>query len=148
MTEAQVVDENPAIQRIDTEIEAAVGFALELAGKERIHWADTPREASEKIVRLWDLARELKQSLDAKIPVKYLCKHCNQPIGENYRVHDEVWAQTGLKKYDGVLHLRCLERLIGRPLSLRDFTHHRVNAAVKFGFELRERELLRTGGTS
>lgn len=54
---------NAGDRLLEQEIEVAVGFSLELAGKERIHWPDTPREASTKIVKLWDLALELKRNI-------------------------------------------------------------------------------------
>jgi hypothetical protein len=131
----------------ERELEAAAGFSLELAGKERIHWANSPREASEKIVKLWDMVLALRRRLTGPraLPRDYLCKHCGEVSGESYRIHDELWAQTGLGKHDGVLHLKCVERLLGRPLSLKDFTHHKINAPVRFGYDLRQRELLRNG---
>lgn len=38
-----------------------------------------------------------------------------------YMVHDEIWAQTGLGKDDGLLCISCLQKAIGRRLSGRDF---------------------------
>jgi hypothetical protein len=50
------------------------------------------------------------------------CGRCTSSIGEYYMVYDEIWAASGLEPNDGMLCLRCLERRIGRELSLDDFT--------------------------
>jgi hypothetical protein len=42
--------------------------------------------------------------------------------GEYYMVSDELWAAAGMGKPGGMLCLECLERRIGRPLAMEDFT--------------------------
>jgi hypothetical protein len=42
-------------------------------------------------------------------------------IGEEYSVHEDVWAATGLGFRDGMLCIGCLERRIGRLLEPKDF---------------------------
>jgi hypothetical protein len=54
---------------------------------------------------------------------KFLCVDCgkNTRGGEYYSVHDELWAASGLGPNDGMLCLACLEKRIGRPLTIADF---------------------------
>ncbi len=49
------------------------------------------------------------------------CCRCGEIVGDSYMLLPEVWAQTGLGYHDGVLHLRCVEALIGRQLTPADF---------------------------
>jgi hypothetical protein len=48
-------------------------------------------------------------------------------IDEYYMVHDAVWLQTGLAKFEGMLCIGCLERRIGRKLCRDDFTNYPIN---------------------
>jgi hypothetical protein len=50
------------------------------------------------------------------------CDKCTSSIGEYYMVRNEIWAASGLEPNDGMLCLRCLERRLGRELTLDDFT--------------------------
>lgn len=59
-----------------------------------------------------------------------------------YVLCDEVWRATGLAYHDGVLHLECVEKRIGRELRLDDFSDkpkkngHNINDAIRFGARL------------
>lgn len=68
------------------------------------------------------------------------CLHCLRQVGEGYMVKDEVWQRAGFGRYDGVLHLACLETLIERPLVIADFTDAPINDAVRFGITLAHRD--------
>ena len=51
------------------------------------------------------------------------CEDCHQyTTGEYYMLHDYVWHQTGMKKYDQKeLCIGCVERRLGRKLHSGDF---------------------------
>jgi hypothetical protein len=53
---------------------------------------------------------------------RFRCIDCGKDTkdGEYYLVKDELWAASG--GGDGMLCLACLERRIGRELTLADFT--------------------------
>lgn len=46
-------------------------------------------------------------------------------------VLDCVWKAAGLKRKDGVIHLRCLEELLGRSLTMADFKPSPANDAIE-----------------
>ena len=48
-------------------------------------------------------------------------------IYEYYMVHEHIWNQTGLGRYDGMLCISCLEKRINRPLNSKDFTNFPIN---------------------
>jgi hypothetical protein len=51
-------------------------------------------------------------------------------IHEYYMVHDGVWQDAGMVKYDGaMLCVGCLERRLGRRLADSDFTDYPINDA-------------------
>jgi hypothetical protein len=64
------------------------------------------------------------------------CRECGQVCGEDYSLLDEVWALTGLDSKGGRLHLKCVEKRIGRKLTLEDFSNFPVNEGIRFGFSL------------
>ena len=47
---------------------------------------------------------------------------------QHYMVHDQVWADAGLKPRDGWFCIPCLETRLGRPLSGADLTDVPLNA--------------------
>jgi hypothetical protein len=53
-----------------------------------------------------------------------LCIDCGKTTlgGEYYMVSDDLWAASGIAPNGGMLCLACLERRIGRPLTIYDFT--------------------------
>ena len=66
------------------------------------------------------------------------CTHCGEDIFYQYVLKNDVWKQTGLAYHDGVLHLPCAEKLIGRKLVLDDFRFdlgrggNTINDAIKW----------------
>jgi len=59
---------------------------------------------------------------------KYLdCNECGGYVSEQYMVLDSVWKESGLEKRGGVLHLGCLEKLIGRKLTVDDLKKVPIN---------------------
>lgn len=71
------------------------------------------------------------------------CTHCKKRCNEDFLVHASVWTAAGLDYHSGVLHLVCLEQLLGRVLTLDDFDMRppQANRALRFGYELARREL-------
>jgi hypothetical protein len=64
-------------------------------------------------------------TFDPEISTRFHCVDCGEctlSSGEYYRVDNELWAASGLGPNDGMLCLHCLERRIGRELTLDDFT--------------------------
>jgi len=63
------------------------------------------------------------------------------PTLDGYMVHDHVWrlatdkdVQEGNKRAY-FLHLDCLERRIGRYITLEDFTNAPINNVIRWAFE-------------
>lgn len=67
-----------------------------------------------------------------------VCAHCKGAIhidDDYYMVHDKVWRQA-MPTYKGHLHVSCLERRLGRFLTIEDFTGFFVNAKILLGARL------------
>ncbi len=68
------------------------------------------------------------------------CAGCGNTCGQDYMVKPEVWEASGTGYHDGVLHLACLAKKLGRPLTIDDFETHKcfftVNATFFLGVEL------------
>lgn len=76
----------------------------------------------------------------------WTCLHCGKPYREDYMVHDSVWREAvpdvherhvqqmvqGLPKGGLVLHLRCLEARLERPLTVNDLSPAPVNDAIRY----------------
>lgn len=71
-----------------------------------------------------------------RIMEKWVCLHCHEIVGEIYMVHNSIWERTGFGKHDGVLHIRCIEALIGRSLQLTDFTSSSINDGIRWAYQL------------
>lgn len=76
------------------------------------------------------------------------CAECKQLVPYDYMLLPGVWHQTGLAYHAGVLHLECVEKLIGRKLQLEDFSTmtprsaeggHNINDAIRFGVTMAQR---------
>jgi len=59
-----------------------------------------------------------------------VCAECQAPCHESYMVRDEVWAAVGMPQ-EGVLHVACLERRLGRALTPEDLTAAPVNEMAR-----------------
>jgi len=63
----------------------------------------------------------------------FKCTHCKEVCVDDYMVKNKVWKASGIPEYGGILHLACLEKLIGRPLALSDFQpDNKTNTMVRF----------------
>lgn len=83
---------------------------------------------------------------------KYGCMECRRI--DLYMVRDEVWM-TAVPNYFRLrpsrrredlltnLCLRCLEKRLGRPLTLQDFTDTEVNDPIRFGWDMALRARVR-----
>ena len=67
-----------------------------------------------------------------------LCGLCNLEVDDYYMVKDGVWLSVMPTK-KGYLHLACLEEKLSRKLTLEDFTDARVNATVRFAYQMGKR---------
>jgi hypothetical protein len=57
------------------------------------------------------------------------CSRCGLPCLENYMLLDEVWTQA-LPEGRGVLHLKCVEKSLGRSLQAGDFKNIPINYTI------------------
>lgn len=74
------------------------------------------------------------QAKDKWLEIDY-CLECDEQFGpsQHYMVKDKVWKQVATS---GFLHLACLEKLLGRPLTIKDFRDLPVNDSIFFGYRL------------
>lgn len=63
------------------------------------------------------------------------CAACGGHVSELYMVHNEIW-RTVMPSPKGHLHLHCLERRLGRFLTIEDFTNTAVNEMIFFGHRM------------
>ena len=63
------------------------------------------------------------------------CAHCKDLIAYEYSLNDKVWEQTGIGYHGGVLHFECVEKLIGRKLTLDDFAPYRNNDGIRWALK-------------
>lgn len=69
------------------------------------------------------------------------CLVCGCPTADSYKVKLLVWLDATRKgERNRNLHLRCLEKRLGRALRLEDFTHDEVNEPIRWGYACRQRE--------
>lgn len=68
--------------------------------------------------------------------VRRTCEACGGEltVDDYYMVHDDVWLSVMPKK--GFLHMQCLERRLGRFLTIQDFTSSIVNNLIVMGVRL------------
>lgn len=66
-----------------------------------------------------------------------MCHACGGVTFSMYAVYNSVWlkAMPGLLEHEH-LHLECLERKLGRFLSIADFPYLPVNYQIFFGLRL------------
>jgi hypothetical protein len=65
------------------------------------------------------------------------CAACKEPVTDDYMLRDEVWLAAGgkLGPGGGVLHLRCVEKRLGRKLALEDFADVGINNAIRWAWD-------------
>jgi hypothetical protein len=61
------------------------------------------------------------------------CLECGEYVRYLYMVHDFVWRQA-VPDSKGLLHLKCLEKRLGRQLRRHDFKDLEINELIIFGF--------------
>jgi len=64
----------------------------------------------------------------------YFCAECGIEGREDYMVKNSIWNESGSKRGE-VLHLRCLEKRLGRLLTVEDFTEVPCNSLIFWAFE-------------
>lgn len=73
---------------------------------------------------------------------RFACHHCGEEhVFDGYYVRAEVWKETGLPRVGYLLHIHCLEKVIGRSLTINDFTDGAINTLIRVGYEIAKREL-------
>lgn len=65
----------------------------------------------------------------------WLCGECGMTTMEHYMVRNDVWGKASQAKRE-VLHLKCLEKRLGRPLVISDFTDVPLNDHIFIGYRM------------
>lgn len=60
------------------------------------------------------------------------CLDCDEICVDDYFLLNDVWESLGLSRHDGRLHLECVERRLGRLLTLDDFSEAPINNAIRW----------------
>lgn len=63
------------------------------------------------------------------------CISCADLNNDDYAVHDDLWRSAYGSSQAGFAHIRCLEKKLGRKLTVSDFKNALVNAALLWAFE-------------
>ena len=82
------------------------------------------------------LVDAVAQSLGQVAGKVFFCNDCRRLDPVPYMVHDAVWAEAGLPKWNMFVCPACLEQKLGRPLRLEDFTNCELNDAIFLGAKL------------
>lgn len=72
--------------------------------------------------------------LTEHVPPTYLlrpCSECLLPVDRLFMVHDDLWT-SAVEDVKELLHAECLEKRLGRPLTLNDFTTAPINEMEGF----------------
>lgn len=63
-----------------------------------------------------------------------MCSGCGNEVTDYYMVRTDLWANYGAG--DGFLHLKCLEKRIGRAITREDFSDAPINRLNFFPTEV------------
>lgn len=67
------------------------------------------------------------------------CADCDEEWPGDYMVSSELWAEAGMSPRDGRLCFTCLEKRLGRALTILDFSPGiPANKPIHFGYNLAE----------
>ncbi len=72
------------------------------------------------------------------IRVQFECIRCKLQTFNEFMVHPYLWRQAGLGR--GGVHIQCFQILIGRPLTLADFTSAAMNNPLRFAYAMGRRD--------
>ena len=67
------------------------------------------------------------------------CAVCGAFPPDAYMVRDDVWQAAGLAPKDHAC-LPCLERRLGRPLTIDDFAPVPINRQLRFAYDMGRRQ--------
>jgi hypothetical protein len=99
---------------------------------ERRYLADRWTESLGQIQELMDETVEcLDVQIEAEEEFERGCADCGRK-DDWYTVHNRVWAKAGLDP-DALCCLGCLEKRLGRPLTIRDFPTVMINRHIYAG---------------
>jgi ribosomal protein L33 len=72
---------------------------------------------------------------------EFRCDECGELCHDAYMVHNYVWERAKKDKEEKLhfLHFHCLEKRLGRELTMADFPTYGVNSGIRFGFSLAKR---------
>ena len=69
----------------------------------------------------------------------YDCLDCHEQWPGDYVVSDELWSKAGMTPYGGRLCFICLEKRLGRALTILDFPPGiAANKPIHFAYSLAE----------
>lgn len=61
----------------------------------------------------------------------FVCSDCAELELSGYMVENSVWREAGAHRFE-LLHLECLEKRLGRPLTIEDFTPAPINHSIRW----------------
>jgi len=83
-------------------------------------------------------ADRLGVALSVPVLVPHRCLDCGEDdVG--YMVHKDIWREAGMPFNRGFLCPCCLEKRLGRLLTLDDFPDAPINEGIRFGYRLAKR---------
>lgn len=84
------------------------------------------------------LVKELVEE-DVQLPPFYKpCGLCGRPtvLSAQFMLLDKVWEEANKQETCGYLHLGCVEKRLGRALTIDDFEALPINLAFFYGWEM------------
>lgn len=92
---------------------------------------------ADNIQHLRDLISDTRREAEAHY---FICLHCKKACHDNYMLKHELGrGELGLANDAGVLHLRCVEELLGRDMYITDLMDAPVNEQLKLLWERGEK---------
>lgn len=72
-----------------------------------------------------------------RVSARFDCAHCGKDCHEWYMVKNAIW-RLAMYTHTGILHLKCLEQLIGRPVTIDDLSPAEINDVVRYFLKPKE----------
>ncbi|MHA2068118.1 MAG: hypothetical protein ACXABY_27470 [Candidatus Thorarchaeota archaeon] len=87
--------------------------------------------------RLKSLRDAITLSVTCERKTFFACLRCGDHCFDQFMVKDSVWrTEADLEPRDGVIHLKCLEAIIGRRIGVSDLSDVAMNEMLVHWYEL------------
>lgn len=113
-----------------------VGLVAAIEAMTEVHWtAEERADFDQKIVDILtkampDLSTYIRTQYEQAHPDPY-CVDC-RIFGGHFMLHNDVWAKAAGKDSKGRLCLPCIEKRLGRPLVIDDFSAVPLNNPIRY----------------